>query len=82
MSHAAFNIVPSDTVNLPGATVGGIYVGGAGNVTVVPLAGGPSVVFTAVAAGTLLPIIATRVMATGTSATLMVGLPASAIGRG
>jgi len=82
MSHAAFNITPSDTINLPGATVGGIFVGGAGNLTVQPLAGGPAVTFTGITAGTLLPIIANKVFATGTTATAMVGFPTAATSRG
>jgi hypothetical protein len=76
MSFAAFNIVPSDTINLPGVTVGGLYVGGAGNLTAQPAAGGPAVVLTAVPAGTTIPnLVVNKVFATGTSATSIVGFP-------
>jgi hypothetical protein len=65
-------VTPSDSVNL-GFTTFGLYVGGAGNVTAV-MASGEVVLFTAVPAGTLLPIQATRINATGTTATAMVAL--------
>ncbi len=50
-----------------------IYVGGAGDVTVVTKAGNV-LLFTAVPAGTTIWIRASRVNSTGTSATLMVAL--------
>nr|DAL11089.1 MAG TPA_asm: hypothetical protein [Bacteriophage sp.] len=50
-----------------------LYVGGAGNVKVDMVSGG-TVTFSNVAAGTLLPIQVTRVYATGTTATLIIGL--------
>lgn len=49
-----------------------LYVGGAGNVTIVTPEG-VSVVYTAVPVGTTLNVDARQVMATGTTATLMVG---------
>jgi hypothetical protein len=49
-----------------------IYVGGAGTLSVI-MAGGQTVSFTC-AAGALLPIMADRVRATGTTATLIVAL--------
>ena len=67
----AFVITPSDSVDLadyPRA----IYVGGAGNITCTMASG--DVVFTAVTAGTGLTIRPSRVKATGTTATLMVGM--------
>ena len=57
-------ITPSDTVDLPRVT-GGILVGSTGNV---------AVTFTALAAGTYLPIAARRVNAAGTTATGLVAL--------
>lgn len=54
-----------------------IWVGGTGDVTVLPMnaTDDTSVVkFSAVPAGTLLPIQVRKVMSTNTSATLMVGL--------
>lgn len=50
----------------------GIFVGGAGNVTIINEEGN-SVLFTAPAVGTVLPVIASKVMATGTTATALVG---------
>lgn len=52
----------------------GVWVGGAGNVKVTMQRDGTQVTFTAVPAGTLLPVAASRVWATGTTATLMVAL--------
>jgi hypothetical protein len=49
-----------------------IYVGGAGNITAI--VNGAAVLFTAVPVGTTLPVEATRVNATATTATAMVAL--------
>lgn len=68
-SNAAV-VVPSDTVALA-TPARALWVGGAGNVTAL-MAGGQTVTFTAVPAGTLLPIQAVRVNATATTATLIV----------
>lgn len=66
-------ITPSNATNFPeGKASGGLYIGGAGNVSVETSSG--TCVFTAVAAGTRLPIAATRVNATGTTATPIVAL--------
>ena len=59
------SVTPSDTTTITGAR--GIWVGGAGNVTVTTAGG--DVTLNAVPAGTLLPIKATKVKATGTTAT-------------
>ena len=67
-----FTVVPSDTVNFP-IMSRGIYVGGTGNISLVTSAG-TVLVFSAVPVGTLLPVIAQRINATGTTATLMVVL--------
>jgi hypothetical protein len=64
-------ITPSDATLL--LDVRGIYVGGAGNVAVT-LVSGEVVTFTAVPVGTILPVKVTKVMATNTTATLMLGL--------
>jgi len=68
----AVAVTPSDSVNL---TVFGraLYVGVGGNITVVMLAG-TVVLFTAVPAGTVLPIRVRRVNATGTTATSIVSI--------
>lgn len=65
-------ITPNDSADLP-TPARSIYVGGTGNV-VVKNAAGASVTFTAVPAGTILPIATARVMATGTTATLLIAL--------
>lgn len=66
----AIAITTSDTVL---QAYEGIYVGGAGNLTVI-MESGQSVLFTAPPVGTLLPIRVKQVMATGTTATALVGL--------
>lgn len=62
-------VIPSDTVRFPDE-VGGIWVGGAGNVALVKRDGTP-VTFAGVPAGTFLPITCIGVNATNTTATLM-----------
>lgn len=75
----AFAITPSDADPVPAHE--GIYVGGAGNLTVITRVpdgfGGfteTSSVLTAPVVGQVLPISVHKVMATGTTATLLVGL--------
>lgn len=68
----AIAVTPNDTTKLT-KYARALYVGGAGNVTV--LCRDDSVVtFTAVPAGTVLPIRAQRVNATGTTATSIVAI--------
>jgi hypothetical protein len=67
-----FTVAPSDAVALT-KIPRGIYVGGTGDVVVKDHLG-TSVTFKAVPVGTVLPICPTFIMATGTTATLMVGL--------
>lgn len=69
----AANITPSDTVPQNGQPFMAIWVGGAGNLTIITPQGS-TVTFNAVAAGTLIPIQAATVKVTGTTATLLVGL--------
>jgi len=66
----AIAVTPSDTVL---QAYEGIYIGGAGNLTVI-MESGQSALFTAPPVGTLLPIRVKQVMATGTTATAIVGL--------
>ena len=66
----AVAITASDSVNLS-TVCRGIYVGGAGDVVVV-MKGGEVVTFAGVPAGTTLPLRATRVNSTSTTATSMV----------
>jgi hypothetical protein len=68
----AFAITPHDANDLDYVTRG-IYVGGAGNLKVTML-GGETVTFTGVAAGQIYPIRASRVFATLTTATSLVGV--------
>lgn len=67
----AVTITPSDTVE---QTYRAIYVGGAGNVAVVPESGSAAVTFTAPPVGSIIPIRTRKVMSTNTTATLLVGL--------
>lgn len=68
---SAFAITKSDATVLP-PTWGGLFVGGAGAVTVTTL-DGEVVTFTGVLAGQILPIVVTKVMAS-TVATNIVGM--------
>jgi len=67
-----FAVTPSDTLDLP-FLAAGLWVGGVGAVTLVTPYG-TTLTFTAVPAGTFLPMCASRVNATGTTATLLVAL--------
>lgn len=64
-------VTPSDTTAV---AFDGLWIGGAGNVTVDMAGGETSVLFASVPAGTLLKIAVTKVHATGTAATNIVGL--------
>lgn len=64
-------VTPNDTTVIPHTA--GLYVGGAGNLTVIG-PNGATVVFEAVAAGTVLEIEVITVKATGTTATFIVSL--------
>ena len=68
-----FAATPSNTADLAFVTTA-LYVGGAGDVTVRADGSTQNVTFTAVPAGSVLPIRVARVMATGTTATNIVGL--------
>ena len=68
--QTAVPITPSDTAP---QTYRAIYVGGAGNVSVVT-AGNNTVTFTAPPVGTIIPVEVMFVRATLTTATLLVGL--------
>ncbi len=67
-----FSITPHDSTNFT-KLCRGIYVGGAGNITLIT-AKGTVQLFTAVPVGWILPVRATRVNSTGTTATALVGL--------
>jgi len=68
---AAVTTSDSATIRATGA----LYIGGAGNVTVVMAGeGNTTVTFSAVPVGTILPISVKQVKATGTTATLIIAL--------
>ncbi len=71
-SHAAA-VTPNDGTDLPMGQCLSLYIGGAGNVALdTPTAS--NVVFVGLAVGTVLNVAATRVRATGTTATNLVAL--------
>lgn len=65
-------VTPSDSTDL-GVVSRSLYIGGAGNVSVVMLSGA-TVTFSNLAAGSLLPVRVSRVRATGTSATNLLSI--------
>lgn len=66
-------VTPSDAVDLP-QVAKSLWVGGAGNVSVIAEGDTVPVTLTAAAAGTLIPLRVKRVRATGTTATAIVAL--------
>lgn len=74
-ARIAFEITPSDSVEIPTGTRG-IYVGVAGDLTVIMLdePGSKTVKFTGLAAGVVHPIAAKQVMSTGTTVDEILGL--------
>lgn len=68
-------VTPANATMLPNGTARGLWVGGVGNVTVqFNPEDSAAVTFTAVPAGTFLPVEAWSVNSTGTTATLIVAL--------
>ena len=65
----AVSITPSDSALLPPCMV---YVGGAGNVAVMPADSTTAVTFTGMPAGSVVPVMVKQVLSTGTTATAMV----------
>jgi len=72
-SPHGFSITPNDSTALASVTRG-IYVGGAGDVTLTLAGDSVAVLLKAVPVGTFLPVCASYVKATGTTATQLVGL--------
>ncbi len=68
----AFAVTTSDTVNFANVTRG-LYVGGAGNASVV-MQDGTAITLNGLAAGTIYALRLKRVNLTGTTATNLVGL--------
>lgn len=64
-----FAVTPSDVTVFTTPTRG-LYVGGAGNLTVT-MSDGTVLLFAAVPAGSFLPLVVTQVRSTGTAATLI-----------
>lgn len=64
-------VTPSDSVDLDRDST--LYIGGTGNISVIT-AGGDTVLFSAIPAGTFLPVLVSRVRSTTTTATLIVAL--------
>lgn len=67
-----FAVAPNDAVDLA-EVARAIYVGGAGALRVVT-ASGADLTLAGLASGTVLPVRVRRIMATGTTATALVGL--------
>jgi hypothetical protein len=70
-SHA-FAVTPNDGADLA-ETTRALYVGTGGSVAAVMASGG-TVTFASLASGTLLPVRISRVLATGTTASAILGL--------
>lgn len=68
----AGTITPHDTTLLPQPAF--VYVGSSGDVSILMDGGRNSVTFANVNAGTVLPVLAARVNATGTTATSLVAM--------
>jgi len=66
-------VTPSDSTDLTYSTCRAIYIGGAGDISIVDGAG-TTVVFTGVTAGSILPVQTARINATATTATSIVAL--------
>lgn len=72
-ASAAAAVTPSDSVNLnPGCVA--LYVGTGGNISVLPTMGDVAVTLTGVGDGSVIPIKAKRINATGTTASNIVAL--------
>jgi hypothetical protein len=69
----SFAITPSDTLELPFVTRA-VYVGGTGDITLRLAGGTASQLIKAVPVGTVLPLRVRQVFATGTGATLIIGM--------
>jgi len=66
-------VTPNDSADLP-TPARALYVGSTGNVALIPNRGGTAVTFTNIPSGSILPVQAYRVLATGTTATSILAL--------
>lgn len=66
-------VTPNDSTDLPNVSKA-LWIGGAGNVSIIAADDSSAVLISGVPAGTVLPIRAKRVLATNTTATLIVNL--------
>lgn len=76
MSHPSYDyaaVTPNNSVDLPGGQARAFYIGGAGSIVLRDSAG-DDVTFVAVNSGSILPVSAKRVLASGTTATNIVAL--------
>lgn len=73
VATGAYAVTPNDSANLA-QPARGLWIGTTGNVAVALSNGGASVTFQNIPSGTLLPIQAYRVYATGTTATNILAL--------
>lgn len=69
--HSALAVTPSDS---SAQSFSSLYVGGAGDVAVLMNGDSSPVTFKSVPAGTFIPLCVQKVMATGTTATNILGL--------
>ena len=72
-AYSAYEITPNDSTDLPAGDTRAIYIGGDGNLAVITAAGN-SVTFVGLKAGSVLPVRASRVKSTGTTATSLIAL--------
>lgn len=72
-SRQAKAITPNDSTDIDPKPCRAVYIGGAGNISLIPEGGSEAVTF-AVIAGQVLPVRAKRIMATNTTATGIVAL--------
>lgn len=68
----AETVTPSDSTDLTNVSRA-LWIGGAGNISVI-MANGTTVLFSGIAAGTMLPLRVSRVRSTSTTATLIVAI--------
>ena len=73
LATGGFAVTPNDSTDLP-QPARSLWVGGAGNVVRQCRRGGENLTFVGVPAGSVLPIAATRVLATSTTATSIIAL--------